>query len=95
MSDSSEISQRSLDQAAHLEKPSFQGTQIPDHSTVVSQISLLPQTIGVEFDELQSYLDWINEQRARQPNELGVIEKGALLTMNNVAAGEQRWEEIV
>lgn len=72
----------------------FQQSFIPDHSRVTSQLSMLPQTVGVEYEELQYYFQWIQEQ-AKTQQGLDLIEKAAALTINNLEPGEQEWEDIV
>lgn len=72
----------------------FQQSFIPDHFRVTSQLSMLSQTVGVEYEELQDYFQWIQEQAKTRPG-LDLIERSAALTINNLEPGEQEWEDIV
>lgn len=69
------------EESPEVEKPMTLVTVIPDKSIVASQLSLLEQRVFVDFDELEGYLEWIDQF----PDEESV-RKAILLTINNLSA---------
>ena len=76
------------------EKVKLIPTFIPDHSFVISQISLIPQHVQIEYAELNPYFDWIKDQ-AEKVKGIDLVNKGISMTVNNLEPEDNKWNKIV
>lgn len=72
----------------------FQPMVIPDHARIISQMSLIPQSVGIEYKELEEYFAWIKKQSGNLKGA-DLVSKAAALTIQNLKPSEKEWEEIV